>query len=126
MARQTELLNLLVQAQQNQHRQQSRGGRDGLNPKWQAIKISSVPSPHFSVKLKNLWMPMPGFILLNRSSPFLLYLVWTQVKLTLPPNNFVVLPAFGGIIFAPCSPLDMLSPGRNFRLPSGHIIFLKD
>jgi hypothetical protein len=31
-ARQTELLNLLVQAQQNQHRQQSRGGRDDLNP----------------------------------------------------------------------------------------------
>jgi hypothetical protein len=32
MARQTELLNLLVQAQQNQQRQQSRGGRDDLNP----------------------------------------------------------------------------------------------
>jgi hypothetical protein len=30
MARQTKLLNLLVQAQQNQHRQQSRGGRDDL------------------------------------------------------------------------------------------------
>jgi hypothetical protein len=28
MARQTELVNLLVQAQQNQQRQQSRGGRD--------------------------------------------------------------------------------------------------
>jgi hypothetical protein len=58
--------------------------------------------------------------------PFLLYLVWTQVKLTLPPSNFVVPPAFSGIIFAPCSPLDMLSPGRNFGLPSGHVIFLKD
>jgi hypothetical protein len=32
MARQTELLNLLVQAQQSQQRQQSRGGRDDLNP----------------------------------------------------------------------------------------------
>jgi hypothetical protein len=32
MARQTELLNLLVQAQQNQQRQQFRGGRDDLNP----------------------------------------------------------------------------------------------
>jgi hypothetical protein len=31
MARQTELLNLLVQAQQNQHCQQPRGGRDDLN-----------------------------------------------------------------------------------------------
>jgi hypothetical protein len=32
MARQTKLLNLLVQAQQNQHRQQSRGGRDDPHP----------------------------------------------------------------------------------------------
>jgi hypothetical protein len=32
MAQQTELLNLLVQAQENQQRQQSRGGRDDLNP----------------------------------------------------------------------------------------------
>jgi hypothetical protein len=32
MARQTELLNLLVQTQQNQHRQQSRGGRDDPHP----------------------------------------------------------------------------------------------
>jgi hypothetical protein len=34
----------------------------------------------------------------------------------------VALPAFGGITIAPCSPLDMLSPGRNFELPSGHIL----
>jgi hypothetical protein len=93
---------------------------------WQAIKISSVPSPHCSVKLKNLLMPTPSFVLLKQSSPFLLYLVQTQVKLTSPPSNFVVLPAFGGIIIAPCSPLDMLSPVRNFGLPSEHIIFLKD
>jgi hypothetical protein len=32
MARQTELLNLLVQAQQNRQRQQSRGGRDDPHP----------------------------------------------------------------------------------------------
>jgi hypothetical protein len=32
MARQTELLNLLVQAQQNQQHQQFRGGRGDLNP----------------------------------------------------------------------------------------------
>jgi hypothetical protein len=94
--------------------------------KWQAIKISLVPSPHCSVKWKNLLMLTPGFILLNQSSPFLLYLVRTRVKLTSPPNSFVALLAFGGIIIAPCSLLDMLFPGRNFELPSGHIIFLKD
>jgi hypothetical protein len=71
-------------------------------------------------------MPTPSFILLNRSLRFLLSLVRTQVKLTLLPSNFVVLPAYGGTIFVPCSPLGMLSPGRNFGLPSGHIIFLKD
>jgi hypothetical protein len=65
MARQTELLNLLVQAQQNQLCQQPQGGRDDLNPKWQAIRISSVLSPHFLVKLKNLLMLTPSFILLN-------------------------------------------------------------
>jgi hypothetical protein len=69
---------------------------------------------------------MPGFILLNRSSPFLLYLVQTRVKFTLLPSNFVVLLVFGGIIFALCILLDMLSPGRNFGPPSGHIMFLKD
>jgi hypothetical protein len=123
-------------------------------PKWQVIRTSSVFSPHFLVKLKNLLMPTPGFILLNRSSPFSLYHVQTRVKnllmptpgfillnrsspfslyhvrtrvkLTSPPSNFVVLPAFGGITFAPCIPLDMLSLGRNFGLPSGHTIFLKD
>jgi hypothetical protein len=62
MARQTELLNLLVQAQQNQQRQQFRGCRDDHNPPWPVIRISSVPSLHFSVKLKNPWTPMLGFI----------------------------------------------------------------
>jgi hypothetical protein len=65
--------------------------------KWQAIKISLVPSPHCLVKQKNHLMLMPGFVLLNQSLPFLLYLVRTRVKLTSLLNNFVVLPAFGGI-----------------------------
>jgi hypothetical protein len=75
--------------------------------KWQAIKISSAPSFHCSVKLKNLLMPTPGSVLLNRSSPFLLYLVQTRVKLTSLLNNFVALPAFGGITFVPCNLLVM-------------------
>jgi hypothetical protein len=40
MARQTELLNLLVQAQQNQQRQQFRGGRDDCD----ALKIHLIKS----------------------------------------------------------------------------------
>jgi hypothetical protein len=49
MARQTELLNLLVQAQQNQQRQQSRGGRDDLNPPVASYQdFLSTQPPFFS------------------------------------------------------------------------------
>jgi hypothetical protein len=95
-------------------------------PKWQAIRISSILSLHFSVRLKNLWMLMPGFIPLNQSSPSLLYHVRTQAKLTSLPSNFVVLPVFGGITIVLCNLMAMLSPGKNFGLLSEHIIFLKD
>jgi hypothetical protein len=95
-------------------------------PKWQAIRISLVLSLHFSVRLKKvLWMPMPGFIPWNRGSPFLLYHVRTQVKLTLPLSNFVVPPVFGGITIVPCNLMAMLSPRRNFGMPSAHTIYPK-
>jgi hypothetical protein len=49
MARQTELLNLLVQAQQNQPRQQSRGGRDDLNAQVAGYQdFFSTQPPFFS------------------------------------------------------------------------------
>jgi hypothetical protein len=49
MARQTELLNLLVQVQQNQHHQQSRGGRDDLNPQVASYQdFLSTQPPFFS------------------------------------------------------------------------------
>jgi hypothetical protein len=65
MARQTKLLNLLVQAQQNQLRQQPLGGRDDLNPQVASYQDFLSTQPPFSVKRKNLWMPTLGFILLN-------------------------------------------------------------
>jgi hypothetical protein len=49
MARQTELLNLLVQAQQNQHRQQPQGGRDDINPQVASYQdFFSTQPPLFS------------------------------------------------------------------------------
>jgi hypothetical protein len=49
MARQTELLNLLVQAQQNQQHQQFRGGRDDLNPPAASYQdFLSTQPPFFS------------------------------------------------------------------------------
>jgi hypothetical protein len=52
MARQTELLNLLVQAQQNQHRQQSRGSRDDLNPQVASYQDFLSTQPPFFSKAK--------------------------------------------------------------------------
>jgi hypothetical protein len=71
-------------------------------------------------------MPMLGFAPLNPSLPFLRFPVRTPTRLTLLPNNYVVLPVFGGIIIVPCKPMAMLSPGKNFRMLSEHIIYLKD
>jgi hypothetical protein len=49
MARQTELLNLLVQAQQNQQRQPFRGGRDDLPPPVASYQdFLSTQPPFFS------------------------------------------------------------------------------
>jgi hypothetical protein len=49
MAQQTELLNLLVQAQQNPHHQQSREGRDDLNPQVGSYQdFLSTQPPFFS------------------------------------------------------------------------------
>jgi hypothetical protein len=50
MARQTKLLNLLVQAQQNQQRQQFRGGRDDLNPPAASYQDSLSTQPPFFSK----------------------------------------------------------------------------
>jgi hypothetical protein len=123
MARQTELLNLLVQAQQNQHRQQSRGGRDDLQVANYQDFFSTQP-PLFSKVEKPLdadaWLAP-----LNPSLLFLRFHVQTPIRLTLLPNNFVVLPVSGGITIVPCTLMDMLSPGKNFGMLSGHTIYLK-
>jgi hypothetical protein len=61
MARQTELLNLLVQAQQNQYRQQSQGGRDNLNPQVASYQNFLSTQPPFFRKAEepldaNAWL----------------------------------------------------------------------
>jgi hypothetical protein len=69
MARQTELINLLVQAQQTSNVNSSEEVVMTSILQWPAIRTFSVPNLHFLVRLKNLWTLMPGFILLNQSSP---------------------------------------------------------
>jgi hypothetical protein len=71
-------------------------------------------------------MPMLGFAPLNPSLLFLRFHVQIPIKLTSPPNNYVVLSIFGGIIIVPCKLMAMLSPGKNFGMHSEHIVYPKD
>jgi hypothetical protein len=41
-------------------------------------------------------------------------------------NNYVELLVSGGMTIVPCKLMAMLSPRKNFVMPSGHIIYLKD
>jgi hypothetical protein len=97
-----------------------------MNLRWQPTKISSVLSPCYSAKLRTLLMPMLGSAPSSPSLLFLRFHVWTLARLTLLPNNYVELPVSGGITIVPCKLIAMLSPGKNFGMPSGHIIYLKD
>jgi hypothetical protein len=122
LARQTELLNLLVQAQQNQQRQQSRGRDEPQVATYQDF-LSTQP-PLFS-KRRSPLMLMPGFAPLNPSLLFLRFPVRIPARLTSLHNNYAELPVFGGITIVPCKQMNMLSPGKNSIMPSGHIIYLK-
>jgi hypothetical protein len=123
LARQTELLNLLVQAQQNQQRQQSRG-RD--EPQVATYQDFLSTQPPLSVKRRSPLMPMPGFAPLNPSLLFLRFPVRIPARLTSLHNNYAELPVFGGIVIVLCKLMAMLSPGRNSVMPSEHIIYLRD
>jgi hypothetical protein len=97
-----------------------------LTLRWRITKISSALSPNYSAKLKSPLMPMLGFAPLNPTLLFLRFHVRTPVRLTLLPNNFVVLPVSGGITIVPCNLMAMLSPGKSFGMLSGHTIYPKD
>jgi hypothetical protein len=97
-----------------------------LTLRWQTTKISSVLSPRYLAKLRSPLMPMLGFAPLNPSLPFLRFPMRTPIRLTLLPNNNVVLPVFDGIIIVPCKLMAMLSPRKNFGMLSEHIIYPKD
>jgi hypothetical protein len=94
-----------------------------LTLRWQTTKISSALKPRYSAKLRSPLMLMLGFAPLNPSLLFLQFHVRTPIRLTLLPNNFVVLPVFGGIIIVPCNRMAMLSPGKSFGMLSGHTIY---
>jgi hypothetical protein len=59
-----------------------------MNLRWQATKISSIPSSRYLAKWRNLWMPMLGFAPLNPSLLFLQFHVRILAMLTSLPNNY--------------------------------------
>jgi hypothetical protein len=116
MARQTELLNLLVQAQQNQQRQQSRGGRDDLHPQVANYQDFFNTQPPLFSKVEEPLDADAWLHTIESKFALLTFHVRTLIKLSSLPNNYVVLPVFGGIIIVPCKLMSMLSHGKNFRM----------
>jgi hypothetical protein len=104
MAQQTELLDQLVQAQQNQFRHQQRGRDEPPSTSYQDFFSTQ---PHFSIRLKSLLMRMHGSALLSPSSRYCPHHAPKQTRHSLQPSSFVALLVFGGIIIMPCSQMDM-------------------
>jgi hypothetical protein len=126
MARPIELLNLLVQAQQTQHRQQSRGGRDDLNPQVASYQDFLSTQPLFFSKAEEPLDADAWLHTIKLKFALLTIPCVDSSKAHFAASNFVVLPVFGGVTIVPCNLMAMLSPGKNFGLLLGHIIFLKD
>jgi hypothetical protein len=123
MARQTELLDMLVQAQQHQFRSPQCGREEHPSAGYQDFFSMQPPLFH---KLKNPLMQMPGSIPLSPSLHYSLPHAPKQTKLSSQPNSFVVLLAFGGTTTMPCNRMDMFLLGKNSRLPLGRTISRKD
>jgi hypothetical protein len=79
-----------VQARQTQHRQQSRGGRDDLNPQVASYQDFFSTQPPFFSKAEEPLDADTWLHTIESKFALLLYLVRTRVKLTLPPSNFMV------------------------------------
>jgi hypothetical protein len=127
MARQTELLNLLVQTQQNQQRQQFQGGRDDLNPPVASYQDFLSTQPPFFSKAEEP-LDADAWLHIIRSKFALLTIPCADSS----KASFAAQQLRGAAriwwdkISTPCSPQDMSSPGMSSGLPSGHIIFPKD
>jgi hypothetical protein len=85
-----------------------------MNPYQPAIKTSSVPSLHCSIRRTSLLMLTLGSAPSSPSSPYCLPHVQMRTKRSLQPNNSVALPASGGIIIRPCSLPVISSLGTSF------------
>jgi hypothetical protein len=123
MARQTELLNLLVQAQQNQHRQQSRGGRDDPHPQLANYQDFLGTQPPLFHKADE---PLDADAWLHTIESKFALLPAPCSRRYLQPNYSVALPASGGIIIMLCSLPVMSSLGMSFGPLFEHTTSPKD
>jgi hypothetical protein len=111
MARQTELLNQLVQAQMGHF---IISPEAEMNPYRPIIKTSSVPSLHCSIRRMSPLTPTLGFAPSSPSSPYCLPHVRMRTRRFLQPNNSMVQLAYGGITIMLCSLPIMSSLGTSF------------
>jgi hypothetical protein len=121
MARQTELLNQLVQAQMGHFHQQSRGRDEPLSASYQDFL-----GLHYSIRQMSLWMQTLGFEPSSPSLPYYLLCVQMKTRRFLQPSNSAAQLVYGGIIFTPCSLPIMSSHGTSFGLPFEHTTYPKD
>jgi hypothetical protein len=97
-----------------------------MNPYRPVIKISSVPSLHYSIMQMSLLTLTPGSAPSSPSSPYYLPHVRMRTRRFLQPSNSVAQLAYGGIIFTPCSLSIMSSPGMSSGPPFERTIYLRD
>jgi hypothetical protein len=121
MARQTELLNQLVQAQMNHFHHQSRGRDEHPSAGYQDFLSTQPPLFHKANEPldADAWLRSP-------SSHCYLPHAQTRTRHSSRLNNFAAPPAYGGTITTPCNQQDMLSPGMNSGPLSERTIFERD
>jgi hypothetical protein len=118
MARQTELLNQLVQAQMGHFHQQPRGRDEPSSASYQDF-LSTQP-PLF---LSTLTL---GFGPSSPCSPYCQPHVQMRTRCSLQPSSSVAQLAYGGIIFTLCSLPIISSPGTSSGLRFESTTYPKD
>jgi hypothetical protein len=126
MARQTELLNLLVQTQQNQHRQQSRGGRDDPHPQVANYQDFFSTQPPLFSKVEEPLDADAWLRIIESKFSLLTIPCADSNKAHFAAQQLRGAARIWWITIVPCNLMAMLSPGKNFRMLLGHTIYLKD
>jgi hypothetical protein len=123
MARQTELLNQLVQAQMGHFHQQFQGRDEPLSASYQDFLSTRPPLFHKADEPldADTWLRT-----IESKFTLLSALVRMRTRRFLQPSNSMAQLAYGGIIFTPCSLPIMSSLGTSFGLRFERTTYPKD